>query len=68
MVTIEVHISNGLLALFIVRLPETAVRVALLNSRLDFPARRITIKLAPANLPKAGVRSTAVGADPIRGN
>jgi magnesium chelatase family protein len=58
-VTVEVHISNGLPALSIVGLPEAAVkeskdrvRSALLNSDFEFPTRRITINLAPADLPK----------------
>ncbi|MCK4869728.1 MAG: YifB family Mg chelatase-like AAA ATPase, partial [Gammaproteobacteria bacterium] len=58
-VTIEVHISRGLPSLSIVGLPETAVkeskdrvRSALLNSNFEFPPRRITINLAPADLPK----------------
>ena len=62
-VTVEVHLSNGLPSLSIVGLPETAVkeskdrvRSALLNSHFDFPARRITINLAPADLPKEGGR------------
>ncbi|UCC57083.1 MAG: YifB family Mg chelatase-like AAA ATPase [Gammaproteobacteria bacterium] len=63
LVTVEVHISNGLPALSIVGLPETAVREskdrvrgAILNSQFEFPARRITINLAPADLPKEGGR------------
>lgn len=62
-VTVEVHLANGLPALSIVGLAEGAVREskdrvrgALLNSRFDFPARRITINLAPADLPKEGGR------------
>ncbi len=62
-VTVEVHLSNGLPALSIVGLPEAAVREskdrvrsALLNSGLEFPARRITVNLAPADLPKEGGR------------
>ena len=62
-VTIEVHLSNGLPGLTIVGMPETAVREskdrvrsALLNSHFEFPARRITINLAPADLPKEGGR------------
>lgn len=58
-VTVEVHLSNGLPALNIVGLPETAVkeskdrvRSALLNAHFEFPTRRITINLAPADLPK----------------
>ncbi len=62
-VTVEVHLSNGLPALNIVGLPETAVkeskdrvRSALLNAHFEFPTRRITINLAPADLPKEGGR------------
>ncbi len=62
-VTVEVHLSNGLPGLSIVGLPETAVkeskeriRAALLNSRFEYPTRRITINLAPADLPKQGGR------------
>ncbi|MGD8828772.1 MAG: YifB family Mg chelatase-like AAA ATPase [Gammaproteobacteria bacterium] len=62
-VTVEVHLSNGLPSLSIVGLPEAAVREAkdrvrsaLINSRFDFPARRITVNLAPADLPKEGGR------------
>jgi magnesium chelatase family protein len=63
LVTVEVHLSNGLPSLSIVGLPETAVkeskdrvRGAILNSQFDFPTRRITINLAPADLPKEGGR------------
>ncbi len=63
LVTVEVHIANGLPSLSIVGLPETAVkeskdrvRGAILNSRFEFPAQRITINLAPADLPKDGGR------------
>ncbi len=63
LVTVEVHLSNGLPSLSTVGLPEMAVREskdrvrgALLNSRFEFPARRITINLAPADLPKEGGR------------
>jgi magnesium chelatase family protein len=62
-VCVEVHLSNGLPALNIVGLPETAVkeskdrvRSALLNAHFEFPSRRITINLAPADLPKEGGR------------
>lgn len=62
-VTIEVHLSNGLPGLSIVGLADTEVkeskdrvRAALINSHFDFPARRITINLAPADLPKEGSR------------
>jgi len=62
-VTVEVHLSNGLPSLSIVGMPETAVkeskdrvRSALLNSHFEFPARRITVNLAPADLPKEGGR------------
>jgi magnesium chelatase family protein len=63
LVTVELHLSGGLPALAIVGLPEMAVREsrervrgALINSRFEFPARRITINLAPADLPKEGGR------------
>ncbi len=62
-VTVEVHLSGGLPCLSIVGLPEAAVkeskdrvRAALLNSHFEFPARRITVNLAPADLPKEGGR------------
>jgi len=62
-VTVEVHISNGLPQLSIVGMPETAVkeskdrvRSALINSQFTFPQQRITINLAPADLPKEGGR------------
>ncbi len=58
-VTVEVHLANGLPAFTIVGLPELEVkeskdrvRAALLNARFEFPARRITVNLAPAELPK----------------
>jgi magnesium chelatase family protein len=61
LVTVETHLSNGLPAFAIVGLPETAVkeskervRSAIINSGLEFPTRRITVNLAPADLPKAG--------------
>lgn len=60
-VAIEVHIANGLPALSIVGLPEAAVREskdrvksAIVNSGFQFPNRRITVNLAPADLPKEG--------------
>lgn len=62
-VTVEVHLSNGLPAFSIVGLPEAAVReskdrvrAAIINSNFDFPARKITVNLAPADLPKEGGR------------
>ncbi len=63
LVTVEVHLANGLPSLSIVGLPEAAVkeskdrvRGALLTSGFEFPPRRITINLAPADLPKEGGR------------
>lgn len=63
LVTVETHLSNGLPGLSIVGLPATAVkeskdrvRSAIINSHFEFPARRITINLAPADLPKEGGR------------
>ncbi len=62
-VIIEVHLSQGLPALTIVGLPAAAVREskdrvrsAILNSGFQFPNRRLTINLAPADLPKDGAR------------
>ncbi len=62
-VSVEVHISGGLPSFSIVGLPEAAVREsrervrsAILNSGFDFPPRRITVNLAPADLPKQGGR------------
>jgi len=62
-VCVEVHISSGLPSLSIVGLPEAAVReskdrvrAAIINSGFDFPMQRITINLAPADLPKDGGR------------
>jgi magnesium chelatase family protein len=62
-VTVEVHLANGLPSLTMVGLPEAAVkeskdrvRSAIINSGLQFPARRITLNLAPADLPKDGGR------------
>lgn len=62
-ISIEVHLANGLPSISIVGLPEAAVReskdrvrAAILNSQFEFPARKITISLAPADLPKEGGR------------
>lgn len=63
LVTVEIHLSRGLPSFSIVGLPETTVREskervrsALLNNQFDFPLSRITINLAPADLPKEGGR------------
>ncbi|MDO4697947.1 MAG: YifB family Mg chelatase-like AAA ATPase [Pasteurellaceae bacterium] len=63
LVTIEVHMSNGSPGLCLVGLPEKTVkesqdrvRSALINANFEYPARRITINLAPADLPKEGGR------------
>jgi magnesium chelatase family protein len=64
LVSVEVHLANGLPSLSIVGLPEAAVkeskdrvRAALVNSGFAFPSdRRITVNLAPADLPKEGGR------------
>lgn len=63
LVTIETHLSSGLPSLSIVGLPEAAVkeskdrvRSAIINSGFEFPISRITINLAPADLPKDGGR------------
>jgi magnesium chelatase family protein len=62
-VIVEVHLSGGLPSLSLVGMPEAAVREskdrvrsALLTSDFEFPAKRITINLAPADLPKDGGR------------
>lgn len=62
-VGVEVHLANGLPSLAIVGLPETAVkeskdrvRAALVNCGFEFPTQRITVNLAPADLPKEGGR------------
>jgi len=62
-VTVEVHLANGLPSFTIVGLPDTEVResrdrvrAALANCRFEFPARRVTVNLAPAELPKEGGR------------
>jgi len=63
LVTVEVHLANGLPQFTIVGLPETEVkeskdrvRAALQNCQFEFPARRITVNLAPADLPKESGR------------
>jgi magnesium chelatase family protein len=60
-VRVEVDVHRGLPAFSIVGLPDAAVResrervrAALVNSGFEFPLRRITVNLAPADLPKAG--------------
>lgn len=62
-VMVEVHLSQGLPAVTMVGLPEAAVREskdrvrsAIINSGFVFPNRRVTINLAPADLPKDGAR------------
>ena len=62
-VAVEVHLANGLPSFTIVGLAETAikesrdrVRSAIINSNFDFPSKRITVNLAPADLPKEGTR------------
>jgi magnesium chelatase family protein len=62
-VVVEVHIARGLPSFTIVGLPETAVkesrervRGAIINSNFEFPYRRLSVNLAPADLPKEGGR------------
>lgn len=62
-ITVEIHLAPGLPGFNIVGLPETAVkeakdrvRSAIQNAQFEFPARRITVNLAPADLPKEGGR------------
>lgn len=63
LVTVEVHLANGLPNFTIVGLAEAEVkeskdrvRAALQNCQFEFPARRITVNLAPADLPKESGR------------
>ncbi|MBO0835413.1 MAG: YifB family Mg chelatase-like AAA ATPase [Actinobacteria bacterium] len=60
-VEIEADIENGLPALFLVGLPDTAlreardrIRSAILNSQQSWPMQRVTVGLSPASLPKRG--------------
>ena len=60
-VEIEVDIENGMVALLLVGLPDTAlreardrIRSAIVNSGESWPTRRITVGLSPASLPKRG--------------
>lgn len=62
-VVVEVHLANGLPAFAIVGLPEAEVkeskdrvRAAIQTAQFEFPARRITVNLAPADLPKESGR------------
>src|SRR5262245_12118165 len=62
-VTVEVHIAAGLPSFTLVGLPDTEVkeardrvRAAIQNCRYEFPQRRITVNLAPADLPKESGR------------
>ena len=62
-ITVEVHLSNGLPSMSIVGMAETAVkeskdrvRSALINTQFNFPQSRVTINLAPADLPKESGR------------
>jgi len=61
LVSVEVHVSNGLPGLTIVGLPDAAVResrdrvrAALVSSGLPWPRRRVTVNLAPSGMKKAG--------------
>ena len=60
-VDVEADVANGLPAFTITGLPDTSlgeardrVRAACANSGVAIPARRITVNLSPASLPKAG--------------
>src|SRR4029453_16690212 len=62
-VAVEVHLAGGLPAFNLVGLPDTEVkesrdrvRAALQNAKFEFPARKITVNLAPADLPKESGR------------
>ena len=62
-VTVEAHLAHGLASFTVLGLLDTEVkeakdrvRPALQTARFDFPARRITVNLAPADLPKGSGR------------
>ena len=62
-VTVEVHLANGLPSCTLVGLPETEVkesrdrvRAAIQTAQFEFPQRRVTVNLAPADLPKESGR------------
>ena len=62
-VSVEVHLAGGLPGVHIVGLAETEVReardrvrAALQNAQFEFPARKVTVSLAPADLPKESGR------------
>lgn len=62
-VQVEVHLANGLPSFTLVGLPDTEVResrdrvrAAIQTSGFDFPAARLTVNLAPADLPKSSGR------------
>ena len=62
-VAVEVHVSGGLPAFHLVGLADTEVReardrvrAAIQNAQYDFPARKVTVNLAPADLPKESGR------------
>ena len=61
LVEVEVDIANGLVGMILVGLPDTALReardrihAAIVNSKEDWPQRKITVGLSPASLPKRG--------------
>ncbi|HEX4831298.1 MAG TPA: YifB family Mg chelatase-like AAA ATPase [Trebonia sp.] len=61
LVEVEAHLGGGLPATILVGLPDAAVReardrvrAAMVNSKLDWPGRKITVGLSPASLPKSG--------------
>ncbi len=62
-VTVEVHIAGGLPGIHLVGLPDTEVReardrvrAAMQNAQFEFPQRKVTVNLAPADLPKESGR------------
>ncbi len=65
-VDVQVHIAGGAVAFTVVGLGDKAVaelrervRSALIASGLALPAKRITVNLAPADMPKEGMASAA---------
>jgi magnesium chelatase family protein len=62
-VTVEVHLAGGLPGIHLVGLPDTEVReardrvrAAMQNAQFEFPQRKVTVNLAPADLPKESGR------------
>ena len=60
-VSVEVHVADGLPGFTVVGLPDAScreardrVRAAIVSSKLRWPSRRVTVNLAPSDMPKSG--------------